>query len=98
VDIVTSDGLFRAMVPSGASTGAYEAYELRDGGKRFMGKGVLKAVENVNKVLAPALVGKDPTDQEGLDALMIKLDGSANKVLSRPPPQRATPPSQGLAL
>jgi len=79
VDVVTSDGLFRAMVPSGASTGAYEAYELRDGGKRYMGKGVLQAVDNVNKVLAPALLGKDPTDQEGLDALMIKLDGSANK-------------------
>jgi len=81
--VVTNDGLFRAMVPSGASTGAYEAYELRDGGKRFMGKGVLKAVENMNKVLGPALIGKDPTDQEGLDALMNKIDDSENKVKQR---------------
>jgi enolase len=50
VDVVTSDGMFRASCPSGASTGIYEAVELRDGGKRYMGKGVLKAVENVNKV------------------------------------------------
>ena len=81
--MVTNDGLFRAMVPSGASTGAYEAYELRDGGTRFMGKGVLKAVENMNKVLGPALIGKDPTDQEGLDALMNKIDDSENKVKAR---------------
>lgn len=79
VDMTTSDGMFRASVPSGASTGIYEAVELRDGGKRYMGKGVLKAVENVNKVLGPALIGKDPTDQEGLDSLMINLDGSPNK-------------------
>jgi len=50
VDVTTTDGLFRASVPSGASTGIYEAVELRDGGKRYMGKGVLKAVDNVNKV------------------------------------------------
>jgi len=79
VDVVTSDGLFRASCPSGASTGIYEAVELRDGGKRYMGKGVLKAVENVNKVLGPALLGKDPADQEGLDALMNQLDGTPNK-------------------
>ena len=79
VDVTTSDGLFRASVPSGASTGAYEACELRDGGKRYMGKGVLGAVKAVNDTLAPALLGKDPTDQRGLDELMLELDGSANK-------------------
>jgi enolase len=77
--MVTSDGLFRAIVPSGASTGIYEACELRDGGGRFMGKGVLKAVEAVNTVIAPALVGKDPTDQRGIDDVMLGLDGTDNK-------------------
>ena len=76
---MTSTGEYRASCPSGASTGIYEAVELRDGGSRYMGKGVLKAVENVNKVLAPALVGKDPTDQKGLDDLMLSLDGTPNK-------------------
>jgi enolase len=80
VDVTTTDGLFRASVPSGASTGVHEAVELRDGGKRYMGKGVLKAVENVNKVLGPALVGQDPTKQSALDKLMIDLDGTPNKV------------------
>ncbi|CAM9690352.1 unnamed protein product, partial [Phaeothamnion confervicola] len=79
VDVSTKDGLFRASVPSGASTGIHEAVELRDGGKRYMGKGVLNAVENVNNVLGPALIGKDVTDQEGLDKLMIELDGTSNK-------------------
>jgi enolase len=79
VDLVTSTGEYRASCPSGASTGIYEAVELRDGGSRYMGKGVLKAVENVNKVLGPALVGKDPTDQKGLDDLMLSLDGTPNK-------------------
>ena len=69
----------RASVPSGASTGAYEAYELRDGGSRYLGKGVLKAVENVNNVLGPKVVGMDPTDQAGIDALMNKIDGTKNK-------------------
>merc|ERR1712072_275843 len=78
-DMVTSDGLFRAIVPSGASTGIYEACELRDGGSRFMGKGVLQAVEAVNNTIAPALIGKDPTDQRAIDDLMISLDGTANK-------------------
>ena len=63
VDITTTDGLFRASCPSGASTGAYEAVELRDGGSTYMGKGVLKAVANVNDVIAPMLIGKDPTAQ-----------------------------------
>ena len=80
VDMVTSDSqLYRASVPSGASTGIYEAVELRDGGSRFLGKGVLKAVANVTEVLGPALVGMDVRDQKAVDEAMLKLDGSANK-------------------
>ena len=76
-----SDGsVGRAIVPSGASTGAYEAVELRDGEKsRFLGKGVLKAVDNVNEVIAPELIGWNVFDQVGLDELMIDLDGTPNK-------------------
>ncbi len=69
----------RAAVPSGASTGAHEAIELRDGGSRYGGKGVLKAVQNVNTRIAPNLVGYDPVDQVGVDREMIELDGTANK-------------------
>jgi enolase len=70
----------RFLVPSGASTGSREALELRDGDKkRFGGKGVLKAVENVNRVIGPKVVGRDPTDQKGLDDIMIELDGTPNK-------------------
>jgi enolase len=70
----------RAMVPSGASTGAYEAVELRDGDKsRYLGKGVLKAVENVNEVLGPEIVGMDALDQVGIDNYLIQLDGTPNK-------------------
>nr|ACZ51355.1 enolase [Eimeria tenella] len=81
VDLKTEQGCFRAAVPSGASTGIYEALELRDGDKtRYNGKGVLKAVENVNKVLAPALEGKDCREQAALDRLMVEeLDGSKNE-------------------
>jgi len=79
VDVTTTDGLFRASCPSGASTGIYEAVELRDKGPRFLGKGVRTAVDNVNSVLGPALVGKDPTDQFALDTLMNELDGTDNK-------------------
>ena len=79
VDLTTSDGMFRASVPSGASTGAYEAVELRDGGKRYMGKGVLKAVEHVKGPIKAALLGKDVTDQEGIDQIMIDADGTPNK-------------------
>eukprot|EP00945_MAST-04E_sp_MAST-4E-sp1_P001994 g1994.t1 len=80
VDITTDDKqLHRASVPSGASTGIYEACELRDGGDRYMGKGVLQAIQAVNNTLGPALIGKDPTDQEGLDQLMLDLDGTPNK-------------------
>jgi len=69
----------RAAVPSGASTGTHEAVELRDGGSRFGGKGVLKAVENVNKVIAPEVAGRDAMEQAKLDRLMIELDGTPNK-------------------
>ncbi|RDI41074.1 phosphopyruvate hydratase [Falsibacillus pallidus] len=81
VEILTMSGAFgRAMVPSGASTGEYEAVELRDGDKnRFLGKGVLKAVENVNEVIAPELIGFDITDQVGIDRALIELDGTENK-------------------
>mmetsp|Transcript_15239 Transcript_15239/g.23717 ORF Transcript_15239/g.23717 Transcript_15239/m.23717 type:complete len:479 (+) Transcript_15239:63-1499(+) len=79
VELGTEDGVFRASVPSGASTGAYEAYELRDGGDRYLGKGVLGAVGNVNDVLGPAVMGLDPTNQKEIDDLMIELDGTPNK-------------------
>ena len=68
-----------AIAPSGASTGSWEAHELRDGGSRFGGKGVMTAVENVRTEIAKALVGMDPTDQEAIDTAMIELDGTANK-------------------
>jgi hypothetical protein len=81
VDLITEYGtLGRAAVPSGASTGAFEAVELRDGDKsRYNGTGVLKAVANVNDIIAPELIGHDVFDQEGLDRLMLKLDGTDNK-------------------
>jgi len=79
VDVSTAYGFGRAAIPSGASTGTHEAVELRDGGDRYMGKGVLKAVKNVNEVIAPELIGKDVLDQRGIDQLMIELDGTPNK-------------------
>ncbi len=81
VDVLLDDGSFgRAAVPSGASTGAYEAAELRDTtAKRYMGKGVLKAVKNVNEIIAPELLGADAMCQEEIDYMMIDLDGTANK-------------------
>ena len=81
VDVILTDGtLGRAAVPSGASTGAYEAVELRDGDKRrYLGRGVSKAVENVNDALAKVVVGRDPGDQVGLDLAMIAADGTENK-------------------
>lgn len=69
----------RAIVPSGASTGAYEAVELRDGGDRYMGRGVLKAVENVNHIIADEIIGEDVFDQVGIDQILIELDGTDNK-------------------
>jgi enolase len=81
VDVhLESGAVGRAAVPSGASTGQFEAVELRDGDKgRYLGKGVLKAVENVNEVIAPALLDMDATDQEAIDAKMRELDGTSNK-------------------
>ncbi|MGB3541639.1 phosphopyruvate hydratase [Rubrivirga sp.] len=81
VDVITDDGAVgRAAVPSGASTGEYEAVELRDGDDSvYMGKGVLKAVENVNETIAPEVIGLDVLDQPALDALLIDLDGTDNK-------------------
>jgi len=80
-DVLTDEGaLGRAAVPSGASTGVHEAVELRDGDKKnYSGKGVLKAVKNVNNVIAPALIGYDVADQTGIDQMMIQLDGTNNK-------------------
>ncbi|WP_322969044.1 phosphopyruvate hydratase [Faecalibacter sp. LW9] len=80
VDVVTENGILgRAAVPSGASTGEYEAVELRDGGDLYLGKGVLKAVENVNDVIAPELIGYSVFEQNLIDQLMIDLDGTENK-------------------
>ena len=81
VEVYTESGAFgRAIVPSGASTGEHEAVELRDGDKaRYLGKGVLKAVDNVNEVIAPELIGYDVTNQVGIDQAMIELDGTPNK-------------------
>ncbi len=81
VEVLTEEGYFgRAAVPSGASTGKYEAVELRDGDKdRYLGKGVQKAVENVEEIIADHLIGEEVTDQRYLDQLMLDLDGTANK-------------------
>ncbi|MGD1278660.1 MAG: phosphopyruvate hydratase [Tepidisphaeraceae bacterium] len=81
VDVVLEDGtLGRAAIPSGASTGENEAVELRDDDKKvYLGKGVLKAVDNVNSKIAPELIGLDPRDQEAIDHLMIELDGTPTK-------------------
>ncbi len=80
VNLLTNKGLFTAMVPSGASTGKYEALELRDKNlKRFNGKGVLKAINNINKIIAPKLINKNPSQQKQIDNLMIKLDNTTNK-------------------
>eukprot|EP00731_Ephydatia_muelleri_P017809 Em0010g907a len=82
VEVTTAKGVFRAAVPSGASTGIYEALELRDKDpKRYLGKGVLKAVENVTKVIGPSLLtsGLDVTNQSAIDQLMLDLDGTENK-------------------
>ena len=81
VEVYLSDGsMGRAIVPSGASTGVHEAVELRDGDKeRYLGKGTLTAVENVNEVIAEEVVGMDPFDQPGLDKALIELDGTPNK-------------------
>ena len=80
VDVALSDGAFgRAAVPSGASTGAFEAAELRDGGERYLGKGVRQAAANIEKLIAPRIVGQNPFEQQVIDKLMIEIDGSPNK-------------------
>ena len=80
VDVITENGVMgRAAVPSGASTGEHEAVELRDGGKNYMGKGVLKAVDNVNSIIEPKLIGYSVFDQNLIDQVMIDLDGTPNK-------------------
>jgi len=81
VDVILNNGILgRAAIPSGASTGSKEAVELRDGDKkRYLGKGVLKAVANVNDVIANSLIDSDPTDQQKIDRLLIELDGTKNK-------------------
>ncbi|MNK00972.1 Enolase [compost metagenome] len=80
VDVITENGILgRAAVPSGASTGEHEAVELRDGGKAYMGKGVLKAVENVNTTIASEIVGMSVFEQNAIDKAMIELDGTENK-------------------
>ena len=81
VDVILEDGSFgRAAVPSGASTGAHEAVELRDGDKkRFLGKGVLEAINNVHEVIAEKLIGEDVLDQVRIDKLLIAMDGTPNK-------------------
>ncbi|WP_372746462.1 phosphopyruvate hydratase [Lutibacter sp.] len=80
VDVITENGVLgRAAVPSGASTGEHEAMELRDGGKDYMGKGVLKAVKNVNEIIAEELLGTSVFEQNYIDQVMIELDGTKNK-------------------
>lgn len=81
VDVATESGAFgRAAVPSGASTGVNEAVELRDGDKsKYLGKGVLEAVKNVNEIIQPELIGQSVFDQRGIDELMIQLDGTDTK-------------------
>ncbi|MGY4707228.1 phosphopyruvate hydratase [Candidatus Bipolaricaulota sp. J31] len=80
VEVTLEDGTrSRAAVPSGASTGTHEALELRDGGKRYMGKGVQRAVRNVNEIIAPEIVGMDPLLQEEIDQVLLELDGTENK-------------------
>ena len=80
VDVITETGTMgRAAVPTGASTGEHEAVELRDGGDAYMGKGVLQAVQNVNQLISPELLGASVFDQEEIDQIMIDLDGTSNK-------------------
>ena len=80
VDVILENGILgRASVPSGASTGIYEAHELRDGGARYLGKGVSQAVEHIRQEIAPALIGQDVRNQALIDNLMIRLDGTSNK-------------------
>ena len=84
VDVVTQSGAFgRAAVPSGASTGAYEAHEMRDGGDRYLGKGVQTAVQNVNEKIAPAIIGMDVCQQPAIDQALLAADNTENKSINR---------------
>ena len=76
--IETESLVVTAIAPSGASTGTFEALELRDGGKRYLGKGVLKAVQNVREIISPRLAGMDATDLKAIDEAMMELDGTGN--------------------
>ena len=80
VDVITENGVLgRAAVPSGASTGEHEAVELRDGGSDYMGKGVLKAVENVNEIISKEIIGYSVFEQNTIDQIMLEIDGTPNK-------------------
>ena len=79
VDVITDNGLFRAAVPSGASTGIHEALELRDNKNSYSGKSVFNAVENILEIIKPALIGKDESNQKDIDNIMLELDGTKNK-------------------
>ena len=79
VEIFTGEGRGRAAVPSGASTGKFEVLELRDGGERFGGRGVLTAIENVHSVIGPVLAGREVSDQRAIDSLLVELDGTPDK-------------------
>jgi enolase len=79
VECITEEGCFVASVPSGASTGTKEAYEMRDGGHRYGGKGVLKAIKNVNEIIAPRLIGMECSNQKEIDEMLINLDGTDGK-------------------
>ncbi|HAN31075.1 MAG TPA: phosphopyruvate hydratase [Myxococcales bacterium] len=80
VEVLLSGGAYgRAMVPSGASTGVHEALEMRDGDSRFLGKGVLKAIDNIHQLIAPAMIGEDVLNQREIDDLLLNLDGTPNK-------------------
>ncbi len=81
MDVHTNVSFGRASVPSGASTGKYEAVELRDNNKKYLGKGVLKAVDNVNKIIAKKIIGKDARRQKSIDKLMIDLGGKNKEKL-----------------
>ncbi|MBZ9569741.1 phosphopyruvate hydratase [Patescibacteria group bacterium] len=79
VDLETSGFLVKASVPSGTSKGKYEAVELRDGGKRYLGRGVLEAVKNINEIIAPKLIGEEVENQKKIDQILVELDGTKNK-------------------
>jgi len=79
VELWTEKGVFFGSAPAGASVGKYEAVELRDGGKRYRGKGVKLAIKNIQKIIAPKLIGRDPRFQKDLDQFLISLDGTRQK-------------------